>query len=55
MHLNLVLPPSYVILGMVLLSSCAEVLSRFAMRTLELRQGTQSSSQVLVVPSLKWQ
>lgn len=42
------------VVGMVLLSSHAEVLSRFAMGApLELRQWIQSSSQVLVVPPLK--
>ena len=40
--------------GVVLLSSHAEVLSRFAMGApLELRQWIQSSSRVLVVPPLK--
>ena len=37
----------------MLLSSCAEILSGFAMiAPPELRQGTQSSSQVLLVPPL---
>ena len=37
----------------MLLSSCAEVLAQFAViGPFELRQGTQSSSRVLVVPPL---
>ena len=40
----------------VLLSSCAEVLSRFAVRApVEFRQGSQSSSRVLFVPPLDLQ
>ena len=40
----------------MLLSSCAEVLAQFAVRgPFELRQGTQSSSRVLVVPPLELQ
>ena len=40
----------------MLLSSCAEVLSQFAVRLpLELRKETQSSSRVLVLPPLELQ
>ena len=37
--------------GVVLLSKCVEILSRFAViAPLEIRQGTQGSSRVLVLP-----
>ena len=42
--------------GVVLLSNFVEILSRFAMiATLEMRQGTQSSYQVLVFPPFELQ
>lgn len=51
---NVCLSPSLVVVGCS--SSFAEVLSQFALKApLELRQGTQSSSHVVVVPPVEMQ